>query len=171
MFGKELPIHTLFSWHCYPFFSAFMSHKDEYWSHCSWSVSQVRLNYIGTKICKWYTYSRFFWGRNVMCAVVWSCVVLKPQPASTRVWLSPAANDSRSRCYSKQRPMGELLIYLAQPLFFLSITRSLLLSHICTFTQTTHWPSLCLSVYSPSKEFFTAGLPVIICWRTCMFCS
>lgn len=118
---------------------------------------QNHRHHAQNQIQKWYTYSRFLRGCDVVCAVVWSSVALKPLPATTR--LSPAANDSRSRCCCKQRSMGELLISLARSLFFFSPTRPLLLSHMCTFTLKHSFNLVFAFQFSyPAKNLSPLGL-------------
>lgn len=69
-------------------------------------------------------------GAIILCGLVWSCVVLKPQPAWTR--LSPAVTVVRGRCWSNRQtlhfsgsfPLSIALIYTDSFISFLSLPLS-----------------------------------------------
>lgn len=83
------------------------------------------------------------------------------------VCLSPAANDSRSRCYCKQRPLGELLISLAQFFFllFLILAPSFFLTNALLQKQSSTF-SLPFSLVNQQRIYYRkAWIPIIICWN------
>lgn len=102
---------------------------------------------------------RFLRGHMLLCDHAW----ISGHCLHQLICLSLAASDSRTRCYCKQRPMEELLIFLAQSLFFL-LTASVFLTyaHLQTHSFTFSLP-FCL-VNQQRMYYRWAWIPIIICW-------